>query len=78
MKIKRSQKIPEVELTQRLDCENKPKNARKELDSEKNQGLKSLLDVLRMLVEKHGYKYDRSLENKSILDVAKSRDMTFP
>ncbi|KAK3225005.1 hypothetical protein Dsin_004867 [Dipteronia sinensis] len=47
-----------------------------ELDSGKNQRELSLLDVLRMLAEKRGY--DRSLENKSILDVAKSRGMTFP
>ncbi|KAK2648153.1 hypothetical protein Ddye_015642 [Dipteronia dyeriana] len=51
-------------------------NARKELDSGKNKREISLLDVLRMLAEKQGY--DRSLENKSILDVAKSRGMTFP
>ncbi|KAK0587139.1 hypothetical protein LWI29_018041 [Acer saccharum] len=51
-------------------------NVQKELDSGKNQREISLLDVLRMLAEKHGY--DRSLENKSILDVAKSCGMTFP
>ncbi|TXG51222.1 hypothetical protein EZV62_023746 [Acer yangbiense] len=52
------------------------KNVQKELDSGKNQREISLLDVLRMLSEKRGY--DRSLENKSILEVAKSRGMTFP
>ncbi|KAH7549682.1 hypothetical protein ACOSP7_025425 [Xanthoceras sorbifolium] len=53
-----------------------PENAQKELDSGKNHREITLLDVLKMLAEKCGC--DRSVENKSILEVAKSRGMTFP
>lgn len=51
-------------------------DAGKESDLGKNHGEITLLDVLRMLAAKCDY--DISLENRSILDVAKSRGMTFP
>ncbi|KAJ0047625.1 hypothetical protein Pint_15768 [Pistacia integerrima] len=56
-------------------CGQPEENAGKESDLGKNRGEITLLDVLRMLAAKCDY--DSSLENRSILDVAKSRGMTF-
>lgn len=47
-----------------------------EMDARNDSKEITLLDVLRMLAR--NCDYDHSLENKSILDVAKSRGMTFP